>query len=295
MPTPQVLIVGCGYLGTALGVRLAAAGYEVWGVRRQPEGLPPSIHPVAADLAVPESLRDLPRGIDIVFYTAGSAGRTEAAYRAAYVEGLQHLLEALQQQRQRPRRILFTSSTGVYAQRHGEWVDESSPTEPTHFSGTCLLEGERLLHAGPFPATVLRLAGIYGPGRTRLIDSVRQGTAITPDGENVYLNLIHRDDCVGALYRLMRLAYPAPLYLGVDHHPVEHGALLRWVSAQLGVPPPPLEAAPGSLRQARRSNKRCRNHRLVAAGYAFRHRSFRSGYTALLAPQAEAEGAALIR
>lgn len=295
MPTPQVLIAGCGYLGTALGLRLSAAGYEVWGLRRQPDGLPPSIHPVAADLAVPESLRGLPRGIDVVFYTAGAASRTEAAYRAAYIDGLQYLLEALQQQRQRPRRIFLTSSTGVYAQTHGEWVDETSPTEPTHFSGTCLLAGERLLHASPFEATVLRLAGIYGPGRTRLIDSVRQGTAVTPTGENVYLNLIHRDDCVGALYRLMRLAYPAPVYLGVDHYPVEQGALLRWVAAQLGVAPPPFETTPGSLRQARRSNKRCRNHRLVAAGYALRHRSFRSGYTALLHPQSGAEDATLIR
>lgn len=295
MPTPQVLIVGCGYLGTALGLRLAAVGYEVWGLRRQPEGLPPSIHPVAADLAQPETLRDLPRGMDLVFYTAGSTARTEAAYHAAYVEGMHVLLEALQRQRQRPRRIFLTSSTGVYAQTHGEWVDETSPTEPTHFAGRCLLEGERVLHDGPFPATVLRLAGIYGPGRTRLIDSVRQGTAVTPSGENVYLNLIHRDDCVGALYRLMRLAYPAPLYLGVDHHPVEQGALLRWVAAQLGMPPPPFETTPGHLRQARRSNKRCRNQRLVAAGYAFRHRSFRSGYAALLAPQAEPTDPTLIR
>jgi hypothetical protein len=86
---------------------------------------------------------------------------------------------------------------------------------------------------------------------------------------------------VGALYRLMRLAYPASLYIGVDHHPTDRGALLRWVAAQLGVPPPPLEAAPDV--NQRLSNKRCRNSRLVAAGYAFRYRSFRLGYAALLA------------
>jgi nucleoside-diphosphate-sugar epimerase len=282
MPTSNVLIAGCGYLGTALGLRLAAEGYTVWGLRREPRGLPPAIHPVAGDLTEPESLRGLPRGIDFVFYTAGAAGRTEAAYRAAYVEGLQHVLEALQQQRQRPRRIFFTSSTGVYAQQHGEWVDESWPTEPSNFSGQCLLAGEQLLHASPFEATVVRLAGIYGPGRTRLIDNVRQGTAVCPAGDGVYLNLIHLDDCVGALYRLLRLAYPAPLYLAVDHHPTDQGTLLRWVASQLGIPPPPLEAVPGHIQRQRRSNKRCRNTRLVAAGYAFRYPSFRSGYTALL-------------
>lgn len=288
MPTTNVLIAGCGYLGTALGLRLAAEGCTVWGLRRHPGSLPPDLHPVEADLTLPESLRALPRGIDVVFYTAAAPGRTDAAYRAAYVDGLAHLLEALQQQRQRPRRIFLTSSTGVYAQCHGEWVDEASPTEPTHFSGRRLLEGEHLLQASPFAATVVRLAGIYGPGRTRLIDSVRQGTAVAPAGAPVYVNLIHRDDCVGALYRLMRLASPAPLYLGVDHHPVDKGMLLRWLAARLGVPSPQLEAAPDAMRQQARSNKRCRNARLVAAGYAFRYRSFRAGYGALLTP---AEGA----
>ncbi len=283
MPTTNVLIAGCGYIGTALGLRLAAEGYTVWGLRRHPQALPPGLHPVAADLTIPESLRALPRGIDVVFYTAAAHGRTDAAYRATYVDGVQYLLEALQQQHQRPRRFFFTSSTGVYAQCHGEWVDESWPAEPTHFSGRRLLEGEQLLRESPFAATVVRLAGIYGPGRTRVLDSVRQGTAICPAGESVYVNLIHRDDCVGALYRLMRLAYPAPLYLGVDHHPTDQGALLRWVAAQLGVPPPPLEAVPETIKQQRRSNKRCRNGRLVAAGYALRYRSFRSGYAALLA------------
>jgi len=283
MSATNVLIAGCGYIGTALGARLAADGYTVWGLRRQARELPPGLHPVEADLTLPESLRALPRGIDVVFYTAAASGRTDAAYCAVYVDGVRHLLEALQQQHQRPRRLFFTSSTGVYAQCHGEWVDETWPAEPTHFSGIRLLEGEALLRESPFPATVVRLAGIYGPGRTRLIDSVRQGTAICPAGEPIYMNLMHRDDCVGALYHLMRFAYPASLYLGVDHHPVDRGTLLRWLAARLAVPSPPLETVAEALRQGRRSNKRCRNDRLIAAGYAFRYPSFRTGYAALLA------------
>src|SRR5262245_2085871 len=283
MSITNVLIAGCGYIGTALGARLAADGYTVWGLRRQARELPPGLHPVQADLTLPESLHALPRGIDVVFYTAAAHGRTDAAYRAVYVDGVRHLLEALQQQRQRPRRIFFTSSTGVYAQCHGEWVDESSSAQPTYFSGLRLLEGETFLRESPFPTTVVRLAGIYGPGRTRLIDSVRQGTASCPGGEPVYINLIHRDDCVGALYHLMRLTSPAPLYLGVYHCPVDKGILLRWLAAQLEVASPPLEAVSNTLQQRLRSNKRCRNGRLLAAGYAFRYCSFRTGYAALLA------------
>ena len=282
MSTTNVLIAGCGYIGTALGARLAAEGCTVWGLRRQARELPPGLHPVEADLTLPESLRALPRGIDVVFYTAAAHGRTDAAYCAVYVDGVRHLLEALQQQHQQPRRIFFTSSTGVYAQCHGEWVDETWPAEPTHFSGIRLLEGEALLRESPFPATVVRLAGIYGPGRSRLIDSVRQGTALCPAGEPIYMNLIHRDDCVGVLYHLMCLASPAPLYLGVDHHPVDRGTLLRWLAAKLEVPSPPLEAVADAMRQGLRSNKRCRNDPLIAAGYAFHYRSFRTGYAALL-------------
>src|SRR5258705_318708 len=81
----------------------------------------------------------------------------EAAYRAIYVDGLRHVLEALVRQQQSPQRVLLNSSTAVYAQSAGEWVDETSPTKPQHFTGRRVLEGERVLLDGPFPATVLRL------------------------------------------------------------------------------------------------------------------------------------------
>jgi len=274
----NILIAGCGYVGTALGVRLAADGHGVWGLRRRPEGLPDTVRPMAADLSEPVTLRSLPQGLDVVYYTAGAADGSEAAYRTAYVDGPRHLLEALQQQGQCPRRVVFTSSTGVYAQSRGEWVDEDSPTEPSHAGGRHLLAGERLFLDGAFPATVLRLAGIYGPGRTRLIDNLRQGSATYQDSPAVYLNLIHRDDCVGALRHLAALARPASLYVGVDYQPVERGTLLRWLSGLLNTPPPRLVAAEAT----RRSNKRCRNARLLASGYSFIHPTFQHGYSAIL-------------
>jgi nucleoside-diphosphate-sugar epimerase len=278
----NVLIAGCGYVGTALGTRLTLDGHVVWGLRRHTDAVPPSIRPLAADLTVPETLEALPPGLDVVFYTASADASDDDSYRAAYVEGLRNLLHALDNQRQPLRRVFFTSSTGVYAQASGAWVDETSPTEPAEFSGLRVLEGERLLLGGLFPATVLRLGGIYGPGRTRLIDRVRRGLAVCPDGPPLYTNRIHRDDCAGALRHLLTLAEPASLYLGVDHEPVEQCEVLRWLAAQLGVSPPRLEPPSGSEVRRHQSNKRCSNAKLVASGYVFRYSSFRDGYMALL-------------
>jgi nucleoside-diphosphate-sugar epimerase len=250
---------------------------------RRPERLPAGIQPFAADLTLPETLQGLPPALDIVVYAAGTDGASDAAYRQAYVEGVQHLLDALQRQRQRPRRLLLTSSTSVYAQKRGEWVNETSLTQPEYYSGQRLLEGEQLLLEGPFPATVVRFAGIYGPGRTRLIDRLLRGQATFPEGESQYTNRIHRDDCVGVLRHLIRLARPASLYLGADHRPVEQGALLRWLAAQLGAPSPRIETPEATAVRRSPSNKRCSNARLLAAGYTFRYPTYQHGYTALLA------------
>ena len=279
----NILIAGCGYVGTALGVRLAAAGHVVWGMRRVAEGLPPGIRPLGGDLSVPETLQDLPPALDVVFYTAAPNGADDTAYRAIYMDGLRHLLEALEHQQQSPQRVLLTSSTAVYAQSAGEWVDETSPTEPTHFTGRRVLEGEKMLLDGPFPATVLRFGGIYGPGRTSLIERVRQGLAACRDGPPLYTNRIHRDDCAGALHHLMTLPQPDSLYLGVDHEPADQCSVLRWLAAQLGAPPPRIEAPSDTDTRRHRTNKRCRNAKLMASGYVLRYPTFREGYAALLA------------
>ncbi len=278
----RVLIAGCGYTGAALGLRLAGEGHIVWGLRRRAEGLPPGILPLGADLTDPRSLKSLPPGLDSVFYTAGADGSGEEAYRAAYLTGPALLLEALEAQGQRPGRLVFTSSTAVYAQSSGEWVDETSPAAPADFRGALLLEGERLLLGGPFPATVVRLAGIYGPGRTRLIGRVRRGEAVCPEGPPIYTNRIHRDDAAGALRHLMALERPEALYLGADHEPAERCEVLRWLAGKLGAPPPRQAPLSGAEPSRPRSNKRCSNARLLASGYRFRYPSYREGYGAIL-------------
>ena len=275
----RVLIAGCGYVGTALGVELAARGDQVWGLRRDPSGLPPAIRPVRGDLLEQDNLvRVLPEAPDVVVYAASAGGFSDLAYRTAYVDGVRSFLRALVQAGAEPRRLLFTSSTGVYGRTDGEWVDEDTPPEPTAFNGSRVLEGEDLFLDGPFPSVVLRLGGIYGPGRTSLLQRVRQGGVTCPENP-VWSNRIHRDDCAGALLHLIDLPEPDPVYIGVDREPADLCQIMTWLAGRVGAPEPVREVG-GSL--GRGSNKRCSSDRLVGSGYRFRFPDFRSGFEAIL-------------
>ena len=279
----RVLIAGCGYVGEALGAQLAADSHTVWGLRRRPLSLPPGVLPIAADLAVPTTLEGLPSDLDVVFYMAAPGGSDDALYRATYVDGLRHLLEALGKQGQRPSRVFFVSSTAVYAQHRGEWVDESSVTEPTHFTGVRLLEGERRLLDGPYRGVVVRFGGIYGPRRVQRVEQVRAGRAEYARGRPQFTNRIHRDDCAGVLRHLMAVEDPASVTIGVDCEPADERSVLEWLAGALGAPPPRRAPAGEGGTRSPRSNKRCRNDRLLATGYAFRYPTFREGYRAVIA------------
>jgi nucleoside-diphosphate-sugar epimerase len=276
----RVLIAGCGYVGSVLAEELGRDGHEVWGLRRRITALPAGVRPFEADLALPATLAGLPQGLDFVFYLAAPGGSDDALYRTAYVEGLGNLLAALEREEQRPRRVVFVSSTAVYAQKDGSWVDEDSPTEPRHFSGQRLLEGEALLATSSFAHAVVRFGGIYGPRRGRLIENVRTARARYHASPPQYTNRIHRDDCAGALKHLMGLASPEARYLGVDSDPADEETVLNWLAGTLGAPTPS-RAGPEDPRSSR-GNKRCRNARLLESGYALRYPTFREGYTAVL-------------
>jgi nucleoside-diphosphate-sugar epimerase len=270
----RVLIAGCGYVGSALAARLAARGHAVLGLRRRPGMLPAGVVPVEADLRDAPALAALHGPFDAVVYAAAPAGRDDAAYRAVYVEGISALLGAL-----RCGRFLLTSSTSVYGQDDGEWVDEASPTQPESFRGRRVLEGEALARSLHPHACALRLGGIYGPGRTRLLAAARSGLLATPAGPPRYTNRIHRDDAAGALAHLLGLPRLAPVYLGVDCEPAAEAELLRWLAERVGAPPPGSAGAPPGEGRG----KRCSNRLLLADGYRFRFPTFREGYGALAA------------
>lgn len=278
----RILIAGCGDVGAALGAQLSAAGHIVWGLKRRPATLPAGVQGLAADLADPASLDRLPPGLDYVFYTAAADGFSDAAYRRAYVDGVANVLDALERAGQQPRRLFFTSSTSVYGQCRGEWVDEDSPAQAQSFAGRCLREGEQLLWNGPYPATVIRFGGIYGPGRVRLLESLRRGTATCVEQPPIYTNRIHRDDCAAALRHLLDAPQPRPLYLGVDDYPAPQCEVLRWLAERMGTPGPRVVDAAQAEEAALRANKRCNNARLRATGFNLRYPTYREGYAALL-------------
>ena len=296
-----VLLAGCGDLGTEAGLRFAAAGHRVVGWRRSPEKLPAAIEGAAADLTAGE-LPPVPADTTAVVVAIAADSPTEAAYRAAYVDGLSNVVDAVLASEAPVRRVLFVSSTAVYGDAGGNWIDETTTPAPGGFSGRTIREAEDLL-ASRFSGTgitpvVLRLGGIYGPGRTRLIDQVRGGSAVIP-AESRFTNRIHRDDAAAAIVHLCTMeAVPGPVFLGVDNEPAELGDVLSFLAAELGLPQPPSDTADSdrqggaprgggaqksSGEPSRGGNKRCSNALLRSTGFQFRYPTFREGYRAILA------------
>ncbi len=280
----RLLLAGCGKLGTELGLRRAAAGDRVFGLRRQASLLPAPLEPISADLADPDSLATrLPDNLDAVVFTATPGAFNDAAYEQAYVRGLGNLLRALEQTEQRPQRLIFVSSTSVYGDTGGDWVDETSTPEPQAFSGERLLQAEALLAAVGDRGVVLRLGGIYGPGRERLLKRVREARPVVADPPS-YTNRIHQTDCVGVLEHLLELPRPATLYLGVDDRPAPMHEVLDWLADSMGMDRVPRQS--GSPGDQRGSNKRCSNRRLRRSGYQFVYPDYRHGYRAMLDQEA---------
>ncbi|MBQ0755885.1 MAG: SDR family oxidoreductase [Amphritea sp.] len=274
----QILIAGCGDVGSQLGLSLVKQKHQVFGLRRNINQLPPGIQGIAADLSQPDTLINLPQQIDTLFYAVAAGARDESVYRKAYPEGLKNLLNALQQQGIKLRQLFFVSSTAVYHQEHHEWVDESSPTEPESFSGQIMLEAEQIAINSGIPATVVRFSGIYGPGRNYMLGQVNRGIGYPTDPIR-YSNRLHRDDCVGVLQHLYQLSQEqtlAPIYLASDDEPVSLNEVSDWLAEQLDV-----EITDTSARRTIGS-KRCSNKRLKSTGYRFKYPSFREGYPQLI-------------
>ena len=178
MSAPSVLIAGCGDVGSRLATQLLVAGWQVHGLRRDVSKLPEGVIGVAGDLFNEECPATWPVGaVDYLVYCAAATDHDEEGYRKAYVQGLQNVLSWLDDYGQAPERVIFVSSSSVYGQQDGAWVDETCETVATGYSGRLMLEAEQVALNSGIPASVLRLTGIYGPGREWLLTQYVAATA----------------------------------------------------------------------------------------------------------------------
>ena len=221
----RVLIVGCGYVGLPLGVELVRLGHEVYGLRRsvsaENELKAAGIQPLFGDVTQPETLAKLPHEFDWVVNCVAAGGGAED-YRQVYLQGTRSLIEWLAPNP--PKKFIYTSSTSVYGQTDGSQVKESSPTEPSVETAKILVETEKLLLAAvaerEFPAVILRVAGIYGPGRGHGFKQFLKNEARMEGDGSRFLNMIHRDDLIGCIIAALKSGRAGEIYNAVDDEPV---------------------------------------------------------------------------
>lgn len=269
----RILIAGCGYVGTATADLFHAAQWEVEGWTHSLEsaaqlsGKPYAVR--AVDITNVDAVQKAAAHFDVVLHCASSGGGDAESYRHIYLEGARNLLSRLQ-----PGRFVFTSSTSVYAQTDGAWVDEKSTADPLHESGKVLRETEEFVRQNG--GVIARLAGIYGPGRSALLRKFLSGEArIEEDGER-YLNQVHRDDIASALLHLTNAPNETGTINVTDNQPQSERACYEWLATRFQRPlPPSVQRAVGRKRGA--SNKRVSNQKLRALGWEPRFPTFQDG------------------
>jgi len=279
----KLLIIGCGDIGQRLAQRLDPNRYQVTGLRRRPPEDFPWLHYHTCDATQAEQLDAIlgSEEFDVIVMSMTPAERNDTGYETAYVNTCRYLVAGLKHHQRQPRLVVFVSSTAVYGQNDGNWVDELSPTEPDGFSGKRLLEAEQVIQQSGFAHCIVRFSGIYGPDRNRLIEQVRQKRA---SASTHYTNRIHADDCAGVLAHLIeqqRTQDIAPVYLTTDSSPTPMIEVVSWIAKQLGA-----ENFLSSDAINERGNKRIANQRLLASGYLLQYPDFRSGYAELIKLQA---------
>ena len=281
------LVVGCGYLGIPVAEQWLRSGHRVHVLTRSVEHADhfanQGMVPILGDITVPETLADLPE-VEHVLCAVGYDRRAEVSIKTVYVEGLNHLLDALSAM---TTRFIYVSSTGVYGQDDGAWIDENSPCLPVREGGVACLEAERCLqrHALGKRSVILRMCGIYGPGRVPRIADIKAGRPLASP-ENGYLNLIHRDDAVRSILLAEENAVPPDLILVGDGCPVLRRDYFAYLAELLDTPLPGFVAAQNNAAVSKRalSDKRVVNRRMLEVlQIRLQYPSFREGLKSVVA------------
>jgi nucleoside-diphosphate-sugar epimerase len=274
-----VLIVGCGDLGSAVAEQLNQQGFAVTGLRYGQAQIPDGVRLIQADVTQAGSLKSLALlRPQILLYCVAANAPTDESYKAHYVDGLRNVLSLLAPL-QTLRYVFFVSSTRVYGQQTDELLDEETPAQPADFGGLRLREAESLLADFNIPATALRLSGIYGPGRTRLIK-----LAATPaqwPAHNNWTNRIHRDDAAAfiatCVMKADKGAVVEPLYVVTDSQPVPQYEVLQWLAKEQGVDYSDVKV-PDAI-----GGKRLSNQRMLNSGFSLQYPDYQAGYRQLIA------------
>jgi nucleoside-diphosphate-sugar epimerase len=277
----HILVAGAGWLGSALTRALAGSGHRVTALRRDPARAAalafPGVEPMALDLCAPGAAERLPRDLDAVVACQSAGADGPEAYRRAYLDATRTLIEGLRASR-RPAALVYTGSTGVFGQRDGSDVDEETPPAPASPAAEVLVEAERLVLGAGAPdlrCVVLRLSGLYGPGRNWPVERVRGGQIALGPGDGAWLNLCHLDDAVAAVVAVLDRGAPGRVLHATDSEPVRRRDLATWVAGRLGIPPPRL---PDGARAPALPDRRIHAERSRAElGLSLRHPTFREG------------------
>jgi nucleoside-diphosphate-sugar epimerase len=275
--TRSVLVIGCGYVGAQLLRELNRSGWKATGITLSEssanalrnEGL----EVVAADLRTADLRALTDNNPSVVIHCASSGKGGPVAYREIFLETTMRLLRETSFEH-----LIFTSSTSVYAQTDGSIVTESDSAKPERETGKILRETEELVLSRQ--GTVLRLAGIYGPGRCVPLEKLLSGEAgIEGDGERI-MNSIHRDDAVSAFHLAAEHRWPG-IFNVADNTPVTQLEWFQWVCARVGRPLPP--SVPRNLNRKRAwTSKRVSNAEFRSLGWTPRYPSFREGVEELV-------------
>lgn len=268
----NILVVGAGYLGSAVARHFKDKKQRVYAVTRSAfkaaEFEAEGILPVMADLHHPKTLEKIPPAHFIVISAAPDES-TEEEYRRVYLDGIRHFLQSRAGQ-PRPYLIVSISSTSVWKDAGGEWVHENVPADAETEKGKILRASEELVLESGYPAVIFRLSGIYGPGRNRLAAfRASQWPGQEPDA---YMNMIHVEDAAGAIAVLFKEGKEGGIYTGTDDEPVLRSEFCGWLSHKMG-------RVPVSISKPQQpGGKRLMNTRLKEMGFKFRYPTFREGY-----------------
>ncbi len=263
----HVLIIGCGYLGRRAAQLWTEAGSSVTALTRSADNATElrtrGVTPVMGDVMDRKSLTALPSA-DVLLYAVGHDRTAENSKRDVYVDGLRIVLNEITP---RTRRLIYISSVSVYGQSDGTWVDESSPCEPTSEGGRICLDAEAVFRnqtaeSHPGRSHILRLAGIYGPGRLiARTEQLRNRQPLSGDPE-AWLNLIHVEDAARCAVACASAATAANLYVVSDDRPVTRREFYSAVCRLIGAPPPEFDPEAQGRQRSSGLNKRCCSTRM---------------------------------